>query len=137
MLLFFFLFFFFVGEGGDYFPQSSFIKAIISIHMYIVQSSICHPSKYQTSKFFFLDFQNGHPGSVDFQNLKVSGSPGYVLCLCHSEAAISSKLKSEPVLMFEALYCSKYMEFRNILYHNRKMKDDISCMYKIAGIKPL
>ena len=49
----------------------------------------------------------------------------------YSEAAISSKLKSETVLMFEALYCSKYMEFRNILYHNRKMKDDISCMYKL------
>ena len=55
----------------------------------------------------------------------------------HSEAAISSKLKSETVLMFEALYCSKYMEFRNILYHNRKMKDDISCMYKFYVIKPL
>ena len=45
-------------EGGYYFPRSRFIKAIISIHIYIVRSSICHPSKYQTSKFFFLDFQN-------------------------------------------------------------------------------
>ena len=44
--------------GGAIFPRSRFIKAIISIHMYIVRSSICHPSKYQTSKFFFLDFQN-------------------------------------------------------------------------------
>ena len=43
--------------------------------MYIVRSSICHPSKYQTSKFFFQDFQNWHPGSLDFQKLKVSGSP--------------------------------------------------------------
>ena len=52
--------FFFWGGGGrrDYFSRSRFIKAIISIHMYIVQSSNCHPSKYQTSKFFFLDFQN-------------------------------------------------------------------------------
>ena len=60
--LFFFFFFFFGGGGGggwrDYFPRSRFIKAIISIHMYIVRSYICHPSKYQTSKFFFLDFQN-------------------------------------------------------------------------------
>ena len=39
--------------------------------------------------------------------------------------------------MFEALYCSKYMEFGNILYQNRKMKDDISCMYKSTGIKPI
>ena len=54
----FFFFFFFFGGGGDYFPRSRFIKAIISIHMYIVRSYICHPSKYQTSKFFFLDFQN-------------------------------------------------------------------------------
>ena len=46
------------GGGGAIFPRSRFIKAIISIHMYIVRSSICHPSKYQTSKFFFLDFQN-------------------------------------------------------------------------------
>ena len=47
------------GEGGGaIFPRSRFIKAIISIHMYIVRLSICHPSKYQTSKFFFLDFQN-------------------------------------------------------------------------------
>ena len=46
------------GEGGAIFPRSRCIKAIISIHMYIVRSSICHPSKYQTSKFFFLDFQN-------------------------------------------------------------------------------
>ena len=46
------------GEGGAIFPRSRFIKAIISIHMYIVRLSICHPSKYQTSKFFFLDFQN-------------------------------------------------------------------------------
>ena len=51
-------FFFFWGGGGAIFPRSRFIKAIISIHMYIVRSSICHPSKYQTSKFFFLDFQN-------------------------------------------------------------------------------
>ena len=51
--------FFWGGEGGGlFFPRSRFIKAIISIHMYIVRSSICHPSKYQTSKFFFLDFQN-------------------------------------------------------------------------------
>ena len=63
------------GGGRDYFPRSRFIKAIMSIHMYIVRLSICHPSKYQTSKFFFLDFQNWHPGSLDFQNLKVSGSP--------------------------------------------------------------
>ena len=51
---------FFFGGGGEgaIFPRSRFIKAIISIHMYIVRSSICHPSKYQTSKFFFLDFQN-------------------------------------------------------------------------------
>ena len=27
--------------------------------------------------------------------------------------------KSETVLMFEALYCSKDIEFRNILYQNR------------------
>ena len=58
----FFLFFFFFfgggGEGGTIFPRSRFIKAIISMHMYIVCSSICHPLKYQTSKFFFLDFQN-------------------------------------------------------------------------------
>ena len=47
-----------VWGGGAIFPRSRFIKAIISIHMYIVRSSICHPSKYQTSKFFFLDFQN-------------------------------------------------------------------------------
>ena len=47
-----------VGEGWTVFPRSGFIKAIISVHMYIVRSSICHPSKYQTSKFFFLDFQN-------------------------------------------------------------------------------
>ena len=54
-----FSFFFFLGGGGGaIFPRSRFIKAIISIHMYIVRSSICHPSKYQTSKFFFLDFQN-------------------------------------------------------------------------------
>ena len=58
----FFFFFFWGGGGGGgggvaVFPRSRFIKAIISIHMYIVQSSICHPSKYQTSKFFFLDFQ--------------------------------------------------------------------------------
>ena len=46
------------GGGRDYFPRSRFIKAIMSIHMYIVRLSICHPSKYQTSKFFFLDFQN-------------------------------------------------------------------------------
>ena len=46
------------GRGGAIFPRSRFIKAIISIHMYIVWLSICHPSKYQTSKFFFLDFQN-------------------------------------------------------------------------------
>ena len=55
------LFFFFFGGGGgggNIFPRSRFIKAIISIHMYIVRSYICHPSKYQTSKFFFLDFQN-------------------------------------------------------------------------------
>ena len=74
-------FFFFLGGGGGgvewtIFPRSGFIKAIISVHLYIVRSSICHPSKYQTSKFFFLDFQNRHPGSLDFQNLKVSGSPG-------------------------------------------------------------
>ena len=59
---FFFLFFFGGGGGGGgggtIFPRSRFIKAIISIHMYIVRSSICHPLKYQTSKFFFLDFQN-------------------------------------------------------------------------------
>ena len=55
---FFFFFFFFLGGGGAIFPRSRFIKVIISIHMYIVRSSICHPSKYQTSKFFFLDFQN-------------------------------------------------------------------------------
>ena len=53
-----FLFFFFGGGGRDYFSRSRFIKAIIPIHMYIVRSSNCHPSKYQTSKFFFLDFQN-------------------------------------------------------------------------------
>ena len=49
-----------VGDGvrGTIFPLSRFIKAIISINIYIVRSSICHPSKYQTSKFFFLDFQN-------------------------------------------------------------------------------
>ena len=35
--------------------------------------------------------------------------------------------------MFEALYCNKYMEFRNILYHNRTMKDDISFTYKGQG----
>ena len=56
------IFFYFFGGGGGgggaIFPRSRFIKAIISIHMYIVRSSICHPSKYQTSKFFFLDFQN-------------------------------------------------------------------------------
>ena len=46
------------GGGGLFFPRSRFIKAIISIHVYIVRSSICHTSKYQTSKFFFLDFQN-------------------------------------------------------------------------------
>ena len=46
------------GEGGSIFPRSRFIKAIISIHMYIVRSFICHPSKYQPSKFVFLDFQN-------------------------------------------------------------------------------
>ena len=54
------------GVGWTIFPPEQFlriflptlIKAIISIHMYIVRSSICHPSKYQTSKFFFLDFQN-------------------------------------------------------------------------------
>ena len=50
--------FFFWGGGGTIFPRSRFIKAIISIHMYIVRLSICHPLKYQTSKFFFLDFQN-------------------------------------------------------------------------------
>ena len=55
---FFFFFFFGGGGGGALFPRSRFIKAIISIHMYIVRSSICYPSKYQTSKFFFLDFQN-------------------------------------------------------------------------------
>ena len=66
----------------------------------------------------------------------IDWSTCYVLCLCHSEAAISSKIKSETELMFEALYCSKYMEFRNILYHNRKMKDDISCIYKFTGIQP-
>ena len=57
---FIYLFFFFWGGGGGgtIFPRSRFIKAIISIHMYIVRSSICHPSKYQTSKFFFIDFQN-------------------------------------------------------------------------------
>ena len=59
---FFFVGFFFlgggVGVGWTVFPPSGFIKAIISVHMYIVRSSICHPSKYQTSKFFFLDFQN-------------------------------------------------------------------------------
>ena len=57
------LFFFFLWGGGGgggwgYFPRSKFIKAIISMHMYIVRLYICHPSKYQTSKFFFLDFQN-------------------------------------------------------------------------------
>ena len=46
------------GGGGNIFPRSRFIKAIISIHMYIVRSSICHPSKYQTSTVFFQDFQN-------------------------------------------------------------------------------
>ena len=46
------------GGGGLFFPQSRFIKPIIFIHMYIVRSSICHSSKYLTSKFFFLDFQN-------------------------------------------------------------------------------
>ena len=45
-------------RGGAIFPRSRFIKAVISIHMYTVRSSICHPSKYQTSKFFFIDFQN-------------------------------------------------------------------------------
>ena len=62
---FFFVFFFGGGGGGGggggvwtVFPRSGFIKIIISVHMYIVRSSICHPSKYQTSKFFFLDFQN-------------------------------------------------------------------------------
>ena len=57
----FFVFFFGGGGGGGgwtVFPRSGFIKAIISVHIYIVPSSICHPSKYQTSKFFFLDFQN-------------------------------------------------------------------------------
>ena len=57
----FFFVCFFVGGGGvrgAIFPLSRFIKAIISMNMYIVRSSICHPSKYQTSKFFFLDFQN-------------------------------------------------------------------------------
>ena len=64
--IYIFFFFFFWGGGGGggggggwtIFPRSRFIKAMISIHMYIVRSSICHPSKYQTSKFFFLDFQN-------------------------------------------------------------------------------
>ena len=46
------------GGGGTIFLHSRFIKAIISIHKYIVRLSICHPSKYQTSKFFFIDFQN-------------------------------------------------------------------------------
>ena len=46
------------GELGTVFPWSRLIKAIISIHMFIVWSSICHPSKYQNSKFFFLDFRN-------------------------------------------------------------------------------
>ena len=46
------------GGGGTILPRSGLIKAIISVYMYIVRSSICHPSKYQTSKFFFLDFQN-------------------------------------------------------------------------------
>ena len=58
------------------FTTNHHLKAIISINMYIVRSSICHPSKYQTSKFLFVDFQNLLPGSLDFQNLKVSGSPG-------------------------------------------------------------
>ena len=39
----FFFLFFFGGGGGDYFPRSRFIKAVISIHMYIVRASICHP----------------------------------------------------------------------------------------------
>ena len=60
--LFFFFFFFWGGGGGgrgeDYFSWSRFIKAISSIHMYIVGSSISHFSKYQTSKFFFPDFQS-------------------------------------------------------------------------------
>ena len=46
------------GGGWTIFPQSGLIIAIISVHMNIVRSSICHPSKFQTSKFFFLDFQN-------------------------------------------------------------------------------
>ena len=71
------------GGGWTIFPWSGFIKAIISVHMYIVRSSICHPSKYQTSKFFFLDFQNLHPGSLAFQNLKVSGSP-VISGQCHN-----------------------------------------------------
>ena len=59
MLFFFFFFYLEGGEGGwTIFPWSRFIKAITSIHMYIVRSSICHPSKHQSSKFFFLDFQN-------------------------------------------------------------------------------
>ena len=63
IVFFLFCFFFFWGGGGGvggglFFPRSGFIKAIISVNMYIVRSSICHPSKYQTSKFFFLDFQN-------------------------------------------------------------------------------
>ena len=57
--------------------------------------------------------------------------------MCHSEAAISSKLKSETVHMFEASHCSNYVEFRNIIYHNRQMKDDICCMYTFSDIQSL
>ena len=39
-----FFLFFFVG-GGTIFPGAGLLNAIISIHMYIVRSSICHPSK--------------------------------------------------------------------------------------------
>ena len=78
------------GGGGAIFPQSRFNKAIISIHMYIVGSSIYHSSKYQTSKFFFLHFQNRHPGSLDFQNLKVSGSPAVLSSYSQSPNAFLS-----------------------------------------------
>ena len=105
-----FFFSFFLGGGGGgglFFPRSGFIKAIISVHMYIVRSSICHPSKYQTSKFFFLDFQNLHHGSLDFQNLKVSGSPGQCRCFHDSTESLLRPCSLMSSLRF-FLTCSKF-----------------------------
>ena len=52
--------FFFLGGGGLFFPRSRFIKAIISINMYIVRSS--SPEGAGVSFFFFFFWGGGGGG---------------------------------------------------------------------------